>query len=516
MRNILSLCVVAFLITACASTKITNWDSGGKYKYYDENGKEQSDDKKLIDPLMVNVSLLPLPKSATEEPENPKTFFDLDKKVQNELLRTLNSNTTKNKEILDAIASNLYQVKDNDSKNELQTDYTKIQVRAVFSNIKQYFNDKRLIHPNTRLAFLNTTLCLDETQFQIYSIDKLENDIETIDLGTLNRENNVQFKSNLEAGTSTDITDTNNETSNTTDNFEETDQNQVKHAKTNTKNTESNKSITSKNGINGKVSYDIEDKIKEAMNLKLKRMKTGFSLKNGKELTIMQQGSLLNDISDNTIVTLTFKEKEENLKNKNNVVRFTINQDSLEKSGINMRKIQFFSCNKVNDIKLTTSYNGLIRSAESRGKWLGVAQSRNNILEFDDKVIYYKISRNKDSSNILIFNNYNFCKQLLKVKITFNNKDKKYFYIKPKNQQEQALLFEDYQQASIFINYIDKLFQLYTNSHKTEDDVKKIFRKENFEITLNSGEKIIGENPNKKIIDEIIKAYEIIDEMQNE
>lgn len=516
MRNILSLCVVAFLITACASTKITNWDSGGNYKYFDENGREQSDDKKLIDPLMVNVSLLPLPKPATEEPENPKTFFDLDKKVQNELLRTLNSNTTKNKEILDAMASNLYQIKDNDSNIELPTDYTKIQLRAVFSNIKQYFNDKRLVHPNTRLAFLNTTLCLDETQFQIYSIDKLENDIETIDLGTLNRENNVQFKSNLEAGTSTDITDTNNETSNTTDNFEETDQNQVKHSKTNTKNTESNKSITSKNGINGKVSYDIEDKIKEAMNLKLKRMKTGFSLTNGKKLTIMQQGSLLNDISDNTIVTLTLKEKEENLKNKNNVVRFTINEDSLEKAKINMRAIQFFSCNKVNDIKLTTSYNGLIRSAKSRGNWLGVAQSRNNILEFDDKVSYYKIiSDTMKENDSIIFSKNNFCKQLLRIQIKYSSHTA-YFYIQPKGKSTQALLFEDYQQASIFINYIDKLFQLYINSKKTEDDVKKIFYIENFEIALNSGEKIVGNNPNKNCIDEIIKNYEIVDEMQKE
>ncbi len=509
MKNIISICVSVVLITACASTKITNWDSGGKYNYYDENGNEQQDNGKLNEPLMVNVSFLPLQKPTFEEPEKSKTFFDMDKKVQNELLRTLNSNTTKNKEILEAIASNLYQVKDDNTQSEeLPTDYTKIQVRAVFSIIKQYFNDKRLVHPNTRLAFLNTNLSIinNSSSYKIYSIDRLENDIETIDLGTLNRENNVKFNSSLEGGTSTDTTNTNNETSNTTDNFEEADPNQTKHVKTNTNNTENNKTVVAKNGVKGNVSYEVEDKIKEAMNLRLKRMKTGFSLKNGNDLTLMQQGSLLNDISDNTIVTLTIATENKNMEYHNNVVRFTINQDSLQKSDVNMRTIGFFSCNKAEDITLDTNYQGLIRSAKSRGNWLGIAQSRNNILEFDDKVNYYKVQ--SDNNETITFSKYNFCKQLLKIKITDSLNRIAYFHIKPKGKLKQAMLFEDYQQASVFISYIYDLLEKY----KSTENIN-LFKNKNFEISLNTGEVIIGETPNQIKIDKLIKCYDIIDEM---
>src|SRR5690606_18327301 len=82
--------------------------------------------------------------------------------------------------------------------NLKQTNYTEYKLQLVFSNLKRYYNDKRLMHPNSRLEFLTTYLSLPVgSAASFYNINKLQNEFEEIDLGTLSRDQTVSLNAKI-------------------------------------------------------------------------------------------------------------------------------------------------------------------------------------------------------------------------------------------------------------------------------------------------------------------------------
>lgn len=503
MKKIIYYLMCTILMESCATTKLTGWDSGGKYQYFDENGNTIAENRKLNDPVDVSVSFLQIQNATVKEEEKSKNFFDLSEKVQERFLSTLNSNTKENKEILDVLKNDLYASGKKEENISLPTDYTKIKIRAVFSVIKKYYNDQRLVHPNTRLALLNTRMELDkDSPFYISLIDKIENEFEEIDMGTISRENSVAFKSSLEGsmGNTTNISDKRD----TEDSLDDSAEDQETGSTTkNSKKSGSHKEISSetKNGASAKVSYDINDKINELVSVNLKRMTSGFSLEGGKKLTLMQQGSLNRDISNNTIVTMSISST--GYSDHQNVFRFEdlfINNkaSSADKSKYSVRDIKFFRCSG-EDLIFRVNYEGAIRSAKNRGNWLGMSQGRNNILEYDDKVSFYKIKSAKaEDSNKIKFKRKEFCKALANIKLIYN-KSSAIFEVKTIDKATQVLFFEDYEQASIFINYLFSLLQEY----KTTKNLS-LFKTSQYKI-LFQGRTIIGDRPDEELIKNFIE-----------
>lgn len=485
------------MIISCATTKLTGWDSGGKYPYFDENGNTVPENGKLNDPLDVSVSFLQIQNVVSKEDNKSKSFFDLGEKVQKRLLSTLNSNTKENKEILEVLKNDLYHPEKKEEEIPLRTDYTGIKIRAVFSVVKKYYNDPRLVHPNTRLALLNTNMELKDSLFYISLIDKIENEFEEIDMGTISRENSVAFKSSLEGsmGNTTNISDT----TDTEDSLDNTGEDEAIGSTTkDSKKNKSHKEISSetKNGASAKVSYDINDKINELVSVNLKRMTSGFSLEGGKKLTLMQQGSLNRDISNNTIVTMTISST--GYGDHQNVFRFqylfTKGRVSLaDNTSCSVRKINFFRCSG-EDLMFAVNYDGVIRSAKNRGNWFGMSQGRNNILEYDDKVSFYKIKSDKTKANDNIrFKRKEFCKALAKIKLNYKNSSA-IFGVKTVDKAAQVLFFEDYEQASIFTNYLLSLLQEY----KITKNIN-LFKTSKYKI-LFQGRTVIGDQPDAELL----------------
>ena len=178
--------------------------------------------KNVID---VKVGLLPIVAAAPEEAQ-PRLPWDLRDSIPHLLIKSI-SNKVKIPEEIFTLMSKPLPMAEKKANRPLPTNYTEYKVRLNFSNDKRYFIDGAFMHPNTRLEFLNTTLSIPENSpFSFYSIDRLENEFEEIDLGNLERNKSVTFNAKLtggaEMGSSVEGTNSNNATrTNITKNNEE-------------------------------------------------------------------------------------------------------------------------------------------------------------------------------------------------------------------------------------------------------------------------------------------------------
>ncbi|MBL7845555.1 MAG: hypothetical protein KF846_13675 [Cyclobacteriaceae bacterium] len=412
---------VFVILCRCAQPKLTNNDRGS-YTY-----KEVSEPEKI---LSVNVTILPLPTPAKKVEEKEKTFFDLRDSIPQTFLRVIGSKATKPDDIINAIKSPLSTLSNTPTKPTTFISDDEIKIRLLFSNIKKYYNDQDLLHPNTRLEFLNTKVVIKGKYVSIVSIDRIENEFEQIDMGTLSRDQSVNFSTKLNldgsvGATAEQLSSDNNSTnqtgkvSSTQSVYDEngkligtvTDSNDQTALSGNTK----SRKLVANNSASTKaeIQYANNESIKEALAVRYKKMKTGFTFTR-ESITVSQRGRPLSDISDNIVVTATIKVN--NSSDTRLDVKKVTKYDGLfaaDKSPNPVKNIkttdilvQYAPCHSATDISLDVSYEGVIRAVKNQKKG-------RNVLEYDDQVVYNKFTKtNADKATIPMMT---YCHDVFKV-----------------------------------------------------------------------------------------------------
>lgn len=401
------------LVASCASPKISNLEKG-RYKYSKETVP--------TDVITVSVSRLPISIEESTQPK-PTMFLDMRDSLPHLYMNLLSSKISNADTFTTRLSKPIIPVsKSQDAKK--QKDYTEYKVQFVFNNLKKYYNDKRFMHPNTRLEFLTTYLTLsDNSPVIFYNINKLQNEYEDIDLGTLSRDQTVTLNAKLnvtgglggsyENNTGNNTTNTNNRESSIGNNVYDADGNLIgsinnKGTFTSTNVGNNSKKSTAQAQINATTegSYLNNETIREAIAVKLKRLRTGFNFSE-RSLTIAQRGRILGDISDNIYVTTTLKVANPAKVSSVPVYSFEklygeSNQpNNADKLIFSKRLVSFVPCDNASNITFTTEYEGAIRSVRNVWPYTGA-----NALEYDDKVEFYKIPKTAGQSFTIDKNEY--------------------------------------------------------------------------------------------------------------
>jgi hypothetical protein len=443
--NYSAIGVSLLLIIGCASPKLTNLDRG-------RSAYEVMEYNKTSTPLVVSASVLPVVPQAPQVAAPKLFFYDLKDSVPHTLINALEKKTESADTLIKLLKTNLApSISETVCTNTVKTDFTKIKVRILFTNTKYYFRHKEFTHPNTRLAYLNTILKLKNSDFEISGIDKIENEEEAIDLGSLSRDQNVTFGLKGKAGT--DISNENTNTSDETDSlnrnigFESSKtlydengnpvklmarNNGVNRSKTNSENNIFNKIF--KGNLSAEADYNNQETIKEALALKRNRIKTGFSF-NNKSITISQSGSPLTDINHNVVVTATLAAKSNVVKNQNVYSYYSlVTKDAklLWPKDVEFNKFtySFIKCNNSQTAdSCSTPDTKITFTLDWEAQLRAVKQQRRgrHFLDFDDKVTNYYISKNsdnqKDAGTAFSINLNNYCKRNYKIQARIDNKE---------------------------------------------------------------------------------------------
>lgn len=379
--------------------------------------------------LTIQAAIVPIIPPKTES-KKAKTFFDLRDSIPQTFLKVLGGNVSTGADFIKYIKEPLSNEPEK-TPAKLKTDFATQKVQFVLGNVKNYQvlaskENPEFLHPNTRLASLNTKLDFSNTDFQIVSIDKLESEFETIDLGSISRTQDANFSSKLTGQyglTNTSSSKNSDNTSNSSgsientviDNVYDANGNLLEGVTVNLSNNdstgtgnESNKSSNVGLGVNGEVGYNNKETIAEALQVKLKRLKTGFVF-NKENITISQHGSNLLDISDNVIVTASIFPKTgvrtDKVMNFTNLFKDYQPQNASEIK-LNRRSIKYMNCQS-RSVDVCLSAKGVLRTVENKMRG-------DNTLEFDDKVIYYPFNLATTSSNTTI-NNWGNCTTIYKL-----------------------------------------------------------------------------------------------------
>jgi hypothetical protein len=397
MRNRYMLIAMLFMFSSCAGPKISNLEKG-RYRY---NNQAPSD------ALDVSVSILPIT-AVTAEKAKPVTFLDMRDSLPHLYLKILASKLPNADTLISRLSIPIIPASKVNSERK-PTDYTEHKVQFVFSNLKKYYNVKELMHPNTRLDFLTTYLEIPlGAGIAFHNINRLQNEFDEIDFGMLSRDQTVALSAKmavnggLGSAYQNDYGDKISNTSGGERNSGKTiyddDGNIVgtinsKGTFSSANDETSSKKTTGEAKISAALegSYQNTETIKEAVAVKLQRIRTGFSFSKNK-MTIAQRGRPAGDISDNVYVTATLK-----IANTKNVFSLPVyNFDKLYDNNnqanpvgemsFAKRIVNFVPCDSATDIVFTTKYEGSIRAV--RNSW---PKAGANALEFDDKVTNYRV-----------------------------------------------------------------------------------------------------------------------------
>lgn len=410
--------LLVYLMPACSPKPMISNLHKGPYQYADAPPNI----------LKVTVGILPIPKTEPEK-EKPRMPWDLRDSLPHTLIKTFGAKD--NADALMKLMAAQIPALEKKEPAPLPTDYTQYKVLITFSNIKRYFIDHRFMHPNTRLEFLNISLkTANNSNFSFYNIDKLVNEFEEIDLGALERNESITFNAKLagqgELGSSFE-----NSTSNAYQNSQITKDgldapvydgkgNVVGTIKTSGEFTSGSNRTSASKATGGakaaaqaEASYLNTESIKESINVKLKRMKTGFSFSSN-QIVISQRGRVGGDISDNVYVTATMRLTSTIGGDSKDVFKFTNlfddnrQQTPADKLNFSMRNVNYIPCKPANAVSLTTKYEGAIRAVGNNWKKTG-----ENSMEYDDDVTYYKIAE-ANGESLKIDENV-FCKKVYKI-----------------------------------------------------------------------------------------------------
>ncbi len=344
----------------------------------------------------------------------------------------------------------------------LQTDYTEYKVKFVYSSRRMFFEDHRFRHPNSRVDALQHTLQIKSgPNAFFYSIDKIKNDYGEVDLGNAERSQETKFNASGNVEYALGVGSTIKSNNKNTSNFGQTRgaSNKVYDSNGNVvgtldrggnlsngteNNTENTSTIDAKTGAKAEMSYANTTAIKEARDIKFLQMEAGFSF-DSETLILSQEGKPNGGVSKNAYVTATLHFNNANQKNyvyPANICVFEklYDENSVpnksEKIGFDRRTISYLPCNKAEDVVFTVKYAGGIRTVKNRS-----GRNSRNAMEYDDKVIYYKIS--ETSAKDLSISKNEFCKKIFN--ITATGKDGKAYVLKMAcpNPKEVWLLSDD-------------------------------------------------------------------------
>jgi hypothetical protein len=436
MNRFFQLVLIAIILLGCATTKITN-SSRGKYSYIPMDAKE-FDEQKYVD---VNVSIIPLTKPPKKAKDKPKTFFDLRDSLPHSYLNILDKKTSNVQDLVNSIKLPLSDIKEEkEENNNPLIKGNEFQVRLWISNEKNFYRSEKLMHPNTRLEYLTTRISIQSSSISIKLIDKLQNELELIDMGSLERNNDVKFGSKLSGGlgfetaiegikSSGDTSELLNGNS-TTDSIYDQNGNPIKVVTINSGDTSkknsgqtNSKSSSIKKGINAELDYVNNESIKEQINVKARMLKTGYSF-NDKQLSISQKGIPMAGIPNNLDVTMTLRFDDNNKNATQNIEVFSnlfikrYEPNSADNIKINHKVFNYIPCSEVEDLSCNIEFEGAIRAVEN------LKRGRNN-LEYDDKVIYYSFKGINQLLNprIVTIDKFNFCNEVYGLITTLENRE---------------------------------------------------------------------------------------------
>ncbi|NKI30578.1 hypothetical protein HCU67_01370 [Muricauda sp. DJ-13] len=393
------------------------------------------------------------------------------------MLKVLGDNTNSAAKIIELIKEPLSKVEEPKKKTTSKSDInlTSFKARFLFSNIKKFYTHDSLMHDNTRLEFLNTTLCLNNSNIKIYSIDRIENELETIDLGTLERTNEVTFNSKIAAelgakinnGNSSNTVSESTTGTNNSDTQNEFDASETptssvlsgSNQSNNTTQTDSTSNSSEVNqGVSAELGYNNTENIKENLTLKKSTIKTSFSF-TPKTITVAQRGRPLAGITDNVVLTATMKFKEGQSANVFDFSNMFNEYDLNEANKIDVKRynVGYIQCNETEDMEFSfdVAYDGVVRGVKN-------LEIGNNIGEFDDRVKFYRIA-DDDISQLEepTISKYDYCKKVFEVKANVESKDSIKNYILKIDRygyQEKVYLFED-DDPVLFYGWLNRILE---------------------------------------------------------
>lgn len=389
--------------------------------------------------LPVDVTVDPRPLTpAKETPAAAKTFADWPDSVKHIYLKAMVARTHTPQELVDALRLPLT-VPEKKPEVSRQTKFDEYKMVFEFANVKRYDIEK-YAHPGTRLEVLVTTLDIDAASYAYFnSIDKLQNEFEDLDLGSLERTQNVQYnvKGNLTgvlgSGGMVKNTDGTTDVTNNGQNQGTATFDSAGH-QTGTTGTTGSGQTTRQNGnettatananvtAGAEASYLNNQTIKEAVGLKGRQMMLGFAL-TPKQLTVSQHSRPNTDISTNVFVTANLK-----FKNSSTIPNLIQNADVAYFSGLfdaddqpvaaseltlNQRTVTYVDRASAADVKFTVGFSGKLRAVGNEKD-----KSGNNFLEYDDHITYYPFE--KAASKQFELDKNEFAKTVYKIKAKLN------------------------------------------------------------------------------------------------
>ncbi|MDR2275322.1 MAG: hypothetical protein LBF27_30715 [Sphingobacterium sp.] len=460
MKN--SIFIVSLILTGVISCKSPQPMLNNLY--HGQIGNQETD----LHVIDVKVGIVPY-KASAQIPEQPKLLWDLRDSLSYHLLKEISAKTKSPEEIISLMSKPIYPL-EKESPKELPTDYTEYKVRLVFSNIKRYFIDPKFTHPNTRLAYLNTSVSIPhERQGIVFkSIDKLENEFEEIDRGDISRNQSATFNSKLTAtgqiGTSVDNTNTSssdkNKTSSNTDENTVYDKDgniigKINNSGNLVRSNSNSNTTTTKSGasanISGEVGYINTETINEAKRVKSQRMKAGFSF-SPTEIVVSQEGRQNGDITNNVFVDATIKFTGQKLTDDKPIFTFKnlfndrFQPTPAEEINFDNRVISYVLCTGSTPLNLNVKFEGLLRAVDNLK-----GQTGENDLEFDDKVTMYHLKERAGTEAVL--DPIIFCKYVYKV--TAKTKEGKTLYMRISWRGDSQLYLFSEEKPEEFIRWLE-------------------------------------------------------------
>lgn len=401
ITHISIIIIAALLLSACTSSnKVVPVYSNarqGTYRY------TILDDKKK--PVSVDVGFLPIPPTVKEEPKVPN-LWDLRDSLPHLLVKTMSNKVTKPQELYEFMSNPINPPKESKKETAAPKDYTEVKFRVNVAVVQSYMRDSLFVHDNTRLATINTSIAIPQgSNLRFSSIDRLQNQYDEVDLGALERNKSITMNAKLgltgQLGTSVDNTSTTtNNGTNTQKNGDEKNVYDEKgtvvgkinsageFVKTNNSSNTSNVKSGASVGVTGEVGYLDNESIKEAINVKLKTMSTGFAF-TPEKITVMQLGKPNGDVSQNTLIDVSLS-----LKTDKSIITPVYTFKGLfddqwkaapaSKVTFSERTITYNRADGAKDIELPVKFEALIRAVENHA-----AQPGTNKLEYDDQVHFY-------------------------------------------------------------------------------------------------------------------------------
>ncbi|MDQ0966654.1 hypothetical protein QFZ20_002057 [Flavobacterium sp. W4I14] len=430
-KNLLGLLAIG-LLTACGSAKplLSNYHQN-TYDYHLTTDRI---------PVDVIVSTRPIIKGK-EAAKTTKTFADWPDSIKHIYLKAMVSRTKTPDELVKALQ---IPIEPEEKKQPIpkQTKYNEYKLVFEFANVKNYYLYQDYAHPATRLEFLTTHVKLAKNPYaSFYTIDKLQNEFEEMNLGGLERTQDVSFNSKfginggLGSGSSQKQLNDNSRksTKNGTNNdstFDAAGNQTGSTGSTSTveKNsggtTETNTSAEAKVSASAEASYANEQAVKEARELKFSRMKLGYAT-SPDSIIISQRAMINGDISQNVFVTATIKFRNPDSGTKVVSSEEVVNFDNLygennqftpaDKLKFGIRTVQYVNAMAEN-LHFTSAFKGEIRAVKNlQGK------GGNNILEYDDEVTYSTFKSKID--NPITLDRNEFVKSAYRIKAKINGEE---------------------------------------------------------------------------------------------